>query len=54
MIPEPTDPIPDPINPEPEDDEDDIDVPEVNTHWLMKIVKMIVQVLFNLFKTNKD
>lgn len=42
----------DPIEPkvEPEDDE----LPEINKNWLTKLIKMIIEILFDLFRSKED
>lgn len=39
----------DPVEPK-----DDNDLPEINKSWLTNLIKMIIEVLFDLFRSNKD
>lgn len=49
---EPEQPKVDPI--EPEDPNDDNNLPEINKGWLTNLIKMIIEILFDLFRSNKD
>lgn len=42
----------DPIKPE--DSNDDNNLPEINKGWLTNLIKMIIEILFDLFRSNKD
>ena len=39
----------DPVKPE-----DNDDIPEINKNWLTKLIKTIIEILFDLFRSNKD
>ena len=39
----------DPVKPE-----DNDDLPEINKNWLTKLIKTIIEILFDLFRSNKD
>jgi N-acetylmuramoyl-L-alanine amidase len=43
--------VPDPVKPE---DDDDNTLPEIDKNWLTKLIKMIIEILFDLFRSNKD
>lgn len=47
---EPDDPKVDPVEPK----DNDKDLPEINKGWLTNLIKMIIEVLFDLFRSNKD
>jgi hypothetical protein len=47
------DPVPTPIEPD-DEDKDDNDLPEIDKNWLTKLIKTIIEILFDLFRSNKD
>ena len=49
----PIEPSVDPVKPE-DDEDDDNDLPEIDKNWLTKLIKMIIEILFDLFRSNKD
>ena len=51
-VEEPEIPVIDPVVPE--DPKEDDDLPEIDKNWLTKLIKMIIEVLFDLFRSNKD